>query len=133
MSQEQVRITIPMLPPSVNHYVKHVIVKGQQRHIKTPETLAWERTFGFFVGGQFVTGKRFEVALRFRMGGGDSFDVDNLNKCTLDCAAKAGTIRNAKGERLSDRWFKRLSVEILDSDEDRKLGQQTEIIIHAIA
>lgn len=129
---EQVKIIIPMLPPSVNHYVKHVVVRGQQRHIKTPQTEAWERDFGLFVRGQYVMGKTFAVTLRFRMGEGDGFDVDNLNKCTLDCAAKAGVIRNKKGEWLSDRWFKRLTVEIQDTPEDRKLGQRTEIVIEPI-
>lgn len=129
---EQVKITIPMLPPSVNHYIKHAVVRGKQRHFKTPETEAWERDFGYFVRGQYVIGKRFAVILRFRMGEGDGFDVDNLNKCTLDCAAKAGTIRNKKGDWLSDRWFKRLTVEILDTEQDRALGQQTEIIIEAL-
>ena len=67
------------------------------------------------------------------MGLGDGFDVDNMNKCVLDTVAAAGTIRNAKGEWLSDRWFKFMTVKIDDSDEDRKLGQQTHITIEAIA
>jgi hypothetical protein len=130
---EQVKITIPMLPPSVNHYVKHFFQRGKQRHVKTDHALAWERDFGYFVQGQYVIGKKFQVSLTFRMGQGDGFDVDNLNKCTLDCAAKAGVIRNKKGEWLSDRWFKRMSVEILDSDEDRAKGPQTQIVIEALA
>lgn len=122
-----------MLPPSVNHYVEHGFRRGKPYHAKTPEALAWERDVAMFLRGEFVTGLRFAAQLRFRMGPGQGFDVDNLNKCTLDSVANAGAIRDAKGKWLSDRHFKTLHVEILDLPEHRALGAQTEITIEAIA
>lgn len=130
--ETQLKIVIPMLPPSVNHYVKHFIVRGQQRHVKTPEAIKWGEDVMTFARGGYITGKRFAISLRYRMGEGDGFDVDNLNKCTLDSIAAAGCIRDPKGARLSDRWFKRMQVEILDSKQDRAQGPQTEIVIEAI-
>jgi Holliday junction resolvase RusA-like endonuclease len=121
-----------MLPPSTNKYVRHFESEGKQIHTKTPQVRAWERDFALFVRGQYVTGERFQATLRFRFGPGDGYDVDNLNKCALDCTAKAGVIRDPEGHWLSDRWFKKLIVEIHDTDQDRKLGQQTEIIVEAL-
>lgn len=126
-------IVAPFLPPTVNHYVKHGFSRGKPYHRKTPEALAFAEQMGWFVRGQFVTGKRFSIALVYRMGPSDGYDVDNLNKCVLDTVAAAGAIRDAKGKWLSDRWFKRMTVEIDDSDEARKFGQQTRITIEAIA
>lgn len=127
-----ITIVAPFLPPSVNHYVEHGFNRGKPYHRKTPEALAFAAQLGYFVRGEFVTGKRFSISLVFRMGPGDGYDVDNLNKCVLDTVAAAGTIRDLKGKWLSDRHFKRLAVEILDSDGDRQLGQQTHITIEAI-
>lgn len=126
-------IVAPFLPPTVNMYVRHFIRRGKLCHVKTPEAIAFCAQMGYFVRGDFVTGKRFMISLIFRMGPGDGYDVDNLNKCVLDAVAAAGAIRDPKGNRLSDRHFKKLAVEILDSDEDRQRGQQTHITIEAIA
>jgi Holliday junction resolvase RusA-like endonuclease len=78
-------ISIPMLPPSVNHYVEH---PAQGVHIKSAAAKAWERDWPIFARGQYVTGDRFVVVITYIFGPGDRFDVDNLNKCVLDCLAK---------------------------------------------
>lgn len=122
--------TIPMLPPGFNHYVEH---PTQGVHVKSAAAKAWERDFPLFSRGQFITGKRFAATLRFTFGPGDRGDVDNFNKLPLDCCAKAGMLRNHKGDWLSDAWIKRLVVDILDSEEDRKRGPQTEITLEALA
>jgi Holliday junction resolvase RusA-like endonuclease len=122
-------IVIPMLPPSVNHYLEH---PTEGVHIKSAAAKAWERDWPIFARGQFITGERFAVILRYTFGPGDRGDVDNFNKLPLDCAAKSGMFRNAKGEWLSDAWVKRLTVEIFDEPADRKKGPKTEIIISSI-
>lgn len=124
--------TIPLLPPSVNHYVKHL---ANGIHVKTAAAKAWENDFPIFSRGQYVVSEsqRFAVTLRYRMGPGDRGDVDNFNKLPLDCLSKAGMLRSRKLDWLSDAWVKRMTVEILDSDEDRALGPQTEITIEALA
>jgi len=121
---------IPMLPPSVNHYVEHPTAGV---HRKSAAAKAWERDFPIFSRGRFVQSENglFIVTLIFTPGPGDKGDVDNRNKSTLDCIAKAGMMRNAKGKAVSDAWIKRLVVEIHDSLEDRKNGPKTEITIEA--
>jgi Holliday junction resolvase RusA-like endonuclease len=126
---ETLILVIPMLPPSVNHYIEHPTAGV---HRKSKAALAWERDWPIFSRGQFITGERFAVILRYTFGPGDRFDVDNLNKVVLDCVAKSGMIRNAKGTWLSDAWFKRMTVEILDSPADRMKGPKTEVIINVI-
>jgi|HubBroStandDraft_1064217.scaffolds.fasta_scaffold311593_1 Holliday junction resolvase RusA-like endonuclease len=119
---------MPLLPPSVNHYVTH----GGGFHRKSAEAKAFERDFTLFNGGYSVNGERFHVTFKFFPGPKQKGDVDNRNKVLLDCIAKAGMLRNFKGEELSDAWVKRLTVEIHDSDKDREQGPKTFVTIEAI-
>lgn len=120
---------IPMLPPSVNHYVTH----GGGFHRKSAEAKAFERDFTLFSGGNQVTGERFAVTFKFFPGPKQKGDVDNRNKVLLDCIARAGMLRNAKGKELSDAWVKRITVEIHDSEADRERGPLTLVTIEAMA
>ena len=124
---EKLIITIPMLPPSVNHYVEH---KAQGVHVKSAQAKAWERDWPIWGRQRFIVGTKFQITLNFRFGPKQHFDVDNLNKCCLDCCARSGMIRDAKDKWLSDRHFKRMIVNI--DDEHRELGPQTEIILEAM-
>src|SRR5436305_2001435 len=107
---ENLTITIPMLPPSVNHYIEH---PAAGVHRKSAAAKAWENDWPIFARGQFIVGKRFAVFLRFRFGPGDRGDVDNFGKLPLDCIGKSGMLRDARGKWLSDAWVKRLIVEIV--------------------
>jgi len=121
-------IKIPMLPPSVNHYVEH---PAAGVHRKSAQAKGWEQSFPIFSRGQFVvshTGK-FRVTINLTPGPRQKGDVDNYQKLPLDCCAKAGMFRNRKGEELSDAHVKKLTVEIFDEPEDRENGPQTEITI----
>jgi len=44
----RLQFEIPMLPPSVNHYVQH---KAQGVHVKTAQAKAFERDFPLFSRG----------------------------------------------------------------------------------
>src|SRR5271166_4715784 len=82
---------IPLLPPSVNHYVVH----SGGKHIKAPETLLWQDTFALSAPkNMFVVGDRFSVTLSIILGKGDRGDVDNFPKSVLDSIATAGMLRN---------------------------------------
>lgn len=122
MKGDSLTIEIPMLPPSVNHYVEH---KAQGVHVKSSRAKAWERDWPIFSRGAYVQGSRFAARIAYIFGPGDSYDVDNLNKCVLDCAAKSGMLRNLKGSWLTDNHFKQLSVTILDTELDRRQGPKT--------
>jgi len=125
--------SIPMLPPSVNHYIEHP-AKGI--HKKSPAAKAWEQDFLAMLPaaarGEYVTGNRFSVTLRFVPGPGDRGDVDNRNKLVLDCCAAAGMFRDPKGRQLSDAWVKKLTVELHDSTQDRQNGPETHVTIEAM-
>lgn len=134
-TETQVGLTfaVPMLPPSVNHYIEHP-AKGV--HKKSAAAKAWENDFMATLPaaarGRYVTGDRFHVRLRFTPGPGDRGDVDNRNKLMLDSCAAAGMFRNSKGKELSDAWVKKLTVEICDDKQDRLRGPITEVWIEAL-
>jgi Holliday junction resolvase RusA-like endonuclease len=129
VNEKKLVITVPMLPPSVNHYVEH---KGLGVHVKSAAAKAWERDWPIWGRQRSIVGKRFAVTIAYRFGPRDHFDVDNLNKCVLDCVAKSGMLRDAKDKALSDSHVKCLHVEIFDRPEHRELGPQTEITIDAM-
>ena len=134
------KISLPMVPPSVNHYVAHGVATnkrtGEQHnfHGKSSAAKAFEHDFSLFVRGAYVVSQsgRFAVTLEYWPAPGAKGDVDNFNKLPLDCCAKAGMFRNSKGEEVSDAWVKRLVIEIHDSKEDRQLGPKTEITIEGM-
>jgi Holliday junction resolvase RusA-like endonuclease len=125
-------LTIPLLPPSVNHYVKH---PAAGVHVKSKEAKAFEQAFPIFSRGQFVVSQsgRFRVGLTYWPGPGGRGDVDNFNKVPLDCCAKAGMFRDAKGRELSDAWVKELEVTIRDAGRERERGPEMQIAIEAIS
>ena len=124
---------LPMLPPSVNHYIEHP-AKGV--HVKSASAKAWEDDFMAMlpaqVRGEYVTGKLFAVSLAFTCGPRDRGDVDNRNKLVLDCIAAAGMLRDPQGKQLSDAWVKRLTVELHDTPQDRQRGPETRVTIEAM-
>ncbi len=124
-------IEIPLMPPSVNHYVVH---PAAGVHRKSAAAKAFESAFGLFVRGEFCLSAsgRFSATLEFWPGPRGKGDVDNYNKLPLDCAATAGMLRDAKGKEKSDAWIKRLAVEIYDSDEQRLLGPKMRLTIEAL-
>ena len=125
-----ITITIPLTPPSVNHYTSH----GGGFHRKSVEAKAWESAFPLFSQKQYVVSdcQRFSVTLDIFLGPNERGDSDNFPKCVLDCIAKAGMLRNAKLKPVSDAWVKKLSVNINDMPKDRKLGPMTRITIEAL-
>ena len=126
----RLQFSIPLTPPSVNHYVTH----GGGFHRKHPEAQAWERDFPIFARQQYVVSesKRFQVKLEIFLGPKERGDVDNFAKCPLDCIARAWMLRGPKLESLSDACVKRLEVVVNDSQADRELGPMTRITIEAL-
>lgn len=126
----RVVFTIPLTPPSVNHYVNH----GGGFHRKSAEAKAWERDFALFSRQQYVVSQsgRFRAILEYFLAPGESGDVDNFNKCVLDCAAKAGMFLDGKRKVRSDAWVKEMQVFIRDTQLDREKGPLTRITIEAL-
>ena len=123
-------ITIPMLPPSVNHYKQP---RGFGRGFyKTKMAHAWEQAFAVFVCDAHVQGKRFSVSVDLFLGPKDKLDIDNCLKCVLDCVAHNGMMRDKRGKPLSDSHVKALRVMKWDSQQIRKDGPRTIIRVEAL-
>jgi crossover junction endodeoxyribonuclease RusA len=87
----EISLTIPLEPPTVNHYVKHA---RNGRHYKTKEALSWLSTVTTLAMGQRVDGKSHEVSYVVFQGHGSRGDVDNYAKCILDSLVGAGVLRS---------------------------------------
>jgi Holliday junction resolvase RusA-like endonuclease len=124
----KVSISIPMVPPSVNHYVTH----GGGFHRKSAEAKAWERDWPIFSQRKFVQGSRFAVTLEIWLAPKDKGDVDNFSKCPLDCIAKSGMLIDAKGLPLTDATIIALHVFLYKTEADRREGPKTVVTIEAL-
>jgi Holliday junction resolvase RusA-like endonuclease len=128
---ECIEFRLQLLPPSVNHYIRH---KGRN-HRKSPEAMAWVNSFMAMLPaslrGCYVQGDVFSVSLEIFPGPDQRGDVDNYLKLPLDCIAQAGMLRDPKGNECSDAKIKTLHVYVLDSPEDRARGPEMRFQIRA--
>jgi crossover junction endodeoxyribonuclease RusA len=76
-----VRFTVPLVPPTVNHYVRHL---RSGRHIVTPEAIAYKDAVAILSQGQQVDARAYSVGLGIFLGKGDKGDIDNFPKLVLD-------------------------------------------------
>lgn len=87
----ELSLTIPIEPPTVNHYVKHT---RTGRHYTTPKADAWKSAVAIIAKGQMVTGKAHEITYTVYQGYKSKGDVDNYAKCILDSLVKAGVLKS---------------------------------------
>lgn len=86
-------ITIPGIPPSGNHYVKH----SRGRHFKTAEATKFQADIAILAAGRtlsFHKKARYVVEIHITLGPKEKGDIDNFLKVTLDGLVKAGVIRS---------------------------------------
>jgi Holliday junction resolvase RusA-like endonuclease len=103
----ELRLTIPLEPPTVNHYVKHT---RMGRHYITKQAQDWLKTVSLFANGMHVEGKEHFISYTVYQGHGSRGDVDNYAKCVIDSLVKAGVLKtdssviemNAKKQRDRD-------------------------------
>jgi len=135
MSQE-ISFTVPLVPPSVNHYVKHT---RSGRHYVTADAKAFKSAISIFCPlGSHVVGSMFEVEAVVYLGEGQRGDVDGFGKLILDGLAEAAVFqRNRPGhksarfpirQQLSDAY---VTDFILRKRRDRK-NPRTEITVRAL-
>lgn len=106
-----VEFTIPLVPPSVNNYVRHT---RRGRHYVTAEGIAFKKAVAIFARGQSVApareSERRRVAYRLEawvyLGKGARGDGDNFWKCIADGLTEAGVIHSdaAVSEWLLYKW-----------------------------
>lgn len=99
--------TVPLVPPSVNHYVKHT---RSGRHYVTPEGRAFKKAVGLFVAGRSVGARRYKLEATVFLGHGQRGDGDNFWKVIADGLVEAGAIHS---DAAVDDW-------ILHKRRDRK-------------
>jgi crossover junction endodeoxyribonuclease RusA len=87
----ELRLTIPLQPPTVNHYVKHT---RAGRHYLTAAATAWYQAVGIIARGAFLDGKQHAVEYTVYQGHGNRGDVDGYAKVILDGLVKAGVLRS---------------------------------------
>jgi crossover junction endodeoxyribonuclease RusA len=88
---KRVSFTVPLVPPSVNHYVKHT---RSGRHYVTAEAKAFKEAIGIIARGHGVFASACEVSIVVYLGKGMRGDLDNFFKVTLDGLVSAGVIRS---------------------------------------
>lgn len=125
---ERLQFAVPLVPPSVNHYVKHFRNGG---HVKTGEAQAFKDAVALYARHDYCEGKEFAVAIRVILGRGDRGDVDNFPKLVLDGLADCGAFQSSKGNPLSDAHVRDLRV-IVDR-KSRPARGSTAIIVEALA
>jgi Holliday junction resolvase RusA-like endonuclease len=102
-----VAFTVPLLPPSVNHYTKTCYYTGRDglahRGKKlTPEAKAFKEAVAIFSRNRTVspltnTERRkvkYEVRVDFYLGKGQRLDADNIGKLCCDSLQSAGVIHS---------------------------------------
>jgi len=90
------KVTVPLTPPSVNHYMKYRVmtVHGKSTVTSYPsaEAKAWWQAVAVCFSGRAFPAKDFEVAYAVYQGANERGDVDNYSKCILDALVKAEVI-----------------------------------------
>lgn len=114
---ESVSFTVPLIPPSVNAYVRHTL-KG--KHYVTKEAKAFKEAVVIFARGAQVRSDSYRVELQIFLGKDDRGDVDNFCKVSLDSLVDAGVIHSDAAIRelkvRKDRdWLKPRTVFLVET------------------
>lgn len=112
-------INIPLVPPSVNHYVRHV----RGRHVVTKEAKAFKEAVAIFSRESphwDDTKATYIVGINIWLGKKQRGDIDNFPKLCLDGIRDAGVIH-------SDAAIKQLYVNLFRDWENPR----TQIIVTA--
>lgn len=84
-----VEITVPLVPPTVNSYVRHTR-KG--RHYVSAEAIAFKKAVGLCARGQKIRAEEYGVEIYIMLGAKKKGDLDNFAKCCLDGLVESGVI-----------------------------------------
>lgn len=102
LEQGVIELSIPMLAPSQNHYVKHACIRGQLRSYKTAQAEAFYATVAAYAKGRTISPETdkerkkvaYRVTVRAILGPKDRRDADNSLKCCLDALKDCGVIHS---------------------------------------
>jgi crossover junction endodeoxyribonuclease RusA len=88
---DSISFTVPLVPPSVNGYVRHTKKGG---HYVTAEAKAFKEAVALFARGKSVSAESYRVSVELFYGKGVRGDLDNRAKVTLDALVDAGVIHS---------------------------------------
>lgn len=114
----EISFTVPLVPPSVNHYWKHT---RSGRHYVTSEGLRFKTALAVFARRRSIRAKRYVLEAVIYLGHGQRGDGDNFWKAIADGLVEAGVIHSDAA--VSD-W-------ILRKRRDRT-NPRTEIIVRPV-
>lgn len=97
------KLTIPMLPPSANHYKKYRVVGRNVHWYLTAQAIAWREAVCMYAKGKQLPKTCYSVRITVFRGKGDRGDVDNYAKVVLDSLQKCGVLGN-------DDWVQELII-----------------------
>ena len=87
----EVWVEIPLVPVSVNHYVKHT---RSGRHFITSEAKTFLKAVEICAGKKQIRGEEYALLVHVFFGKGQRGDGDNLWKLIADGLVKAGVIHS---------------------------------------
>lgn len=90
----ELRITVPLEPPSVNHYKRLRVIGKHVSTFVTKEAKVFMSSLAVCAAGRSVNAKQYAVAFRVYQGKKSRGDVDNYSKCVLDGLVHAGVIHS---------------------------------------
>lgn len=82
---------VPLIPPSVNHYVKHT---RDGRHYITAEAKAFKAAVPVCARQRQVRHKYYAIEIYVNLGPGQKIDLDNCSKVILDGLVEGGQIHS---------------------------------------
>jgi Holliday junction resolvase RusA-like endonuclease len=128
----ELRLVVPMIPPSGNHYKTYRIAtpRGGKSFVQwypTPEAEAWWGAVQIINAGRAVRGQSLEISYIVFLPTGRASDVDNYAKCIFDALTKCGAIEDDRyvtdfhGHRRVDLNNPR-TVIVVKSDQEQLEG-----------
>lgn len=88
---DELAFSIPLVPPSVNHYVKHT---RSGRHYKTKEAIAFLAAVPICAGNRPVRHKFYTIEIILTLPPKAKLDCDNSLKVILDGLVQGGQIHS---------------------------------------
>lgn len=89
----ELSLTIPLEPPSGNHYKSYRVIGKFVSWYLTKEAKGWHSAVAVIANGRGVSGKAHHIAYTVYQGAGSRGDVDNYAKVILDALVKAGVLK----------------------------------------
>lgn len=102
LKRGKIELTIPFIPPSQNHYVKHAVIAGRLRSYQTKEAKEYKSAVSVIARGRTIapeSGKerkkvKYRVVVTVFLGTKQRQDADNGLKVGIDALKEAGVIHS---------------------------------------